>query len=184
MLYIAYSYFSFQPVLSDWCNKGHGMCHHVCGMIHLKNTLPLIGKSSPCCGSGFPLSLSEWSSTHFSNLRLYGGGHMVKDHSYSERGNPLPPHGLLFPFSSKGFLYAISHREDSTYLGLYYTSRGALAGTRNSSMGPPHEGSIRRPIAPCANALTTELHLAAMGSEYVLILTDTNSLQRSWFWSD
>ena len=26
-------------------------------------------------------------------------------------------------------------------------SRGALAGTRNSSMGPPHEGSIRRPIA-------------------------------------
>ena len=27
-------------------------------------------------------------------------------------------------------------------------------------MGPPHEGSIRRPIAPLANALTTELHLA------------------------
>ena len=40
-----------------------------------------------------------------------------------------------------------------------YTSRGALAGTRNSSMGPPNEGSIRRPIAPWANALTTELHL-------------------------
>ena len=30
-------------------------------------------------------------------LRLYGVGHMVKDHSDSERGNPLPPHGLLFP---------------------------------------------------------------------------------------
>ena len=29
----------------------------------------------------------------------------------------------------------------------------ALAGTRNSSMGPPHEGSIRRPIAPRANTL-------------------------------
>ena len=28
------------------------------------------------------------------------------------------------------------------------TSGGALAGTRNSSMGPPHEGSIRLPIAP------------------------------------
>ena len=27
-------------------------------------------------------------------------------------------------------------------------SRGALAGTRNNSMGPPHEGSIQRPIAP------------------------------------
>ena len=30
-------------------------------------------------------------------LRLYGVVHMVKDHSDSERGNPLPPHGLLFP---------------------------------------------------------------------------------------
>ena len=30
-------------------------------------------------------------------LRLYSIGHMVKDHSDSERGNPLPPHGLLFP---------------------------------------------------------------------------------------
>ena len=25
-------------------------------------------------------------------LRLYGVGHMVKDHSDSERGNALPPH--------------------------------------------------------------------------------------------
>ena len=23
------SYFSFQPVLHDWCNKGCGMCHPV-----------------------------------------------------------------------------------------------------------------------------------------------------------
>ena len=29
-----------------------------------------------------------------------------------------------------------------------HTSRGALAGTRNISMGSHHEGSIRRPIAP------------------------------------
>ena len=40
-------------------------------------------------------------STHFI-LRLYGIGHMVKDHSDSERGNLLPQHGLLFPISSKG----------------------------------------------------------------------------------
>ena len=50
-------------------------------------------------------------------------------------------------------LYAPSHRQDNTYHGLWYTSRGALAGARNSSMGPPHEGSIRRPTAPWANAL-------------------------------
>ena len=35
-------------------------------------------------------------------LRLYGVIHMVKDHSESEIRNPLPPHGLLFPISSKG----------------------------------------------------------------------------------
>ena len=35
-------------------------------------------------------------------LRLYGVGHMVKDHSDSERGNLLPPHGLLLSISSKG----------------------------------------------------------------------------------
>ena len=35
-------------------------------------------------------------------LRLYGVTHMVKDHTDSERGNPLTPHVLLFPISSKG----------------------------------------------------------------------------------
>ena len=30
---------------------------------------------------------------------------MVKDHSDSEKGNPLPPHMLLFPINSKGSLY-------------------------------------------------------------------------------
>ena len=39
-------------------------------------------------------------------LRLYGVRHMVKDHSDSERGNLLPPHGLLFPLSSKDSLNA------------------------------------------------------------------------------
>ena len=33
-------------------------------------------------------------------LWLYGIRHMVKDHSDSERGNPLLPHGLLFWISS------------------------------------------------------------------------------------
>ena len=47
------SYFSFQPVLHDWCNKGRGMCYPVCGMVHIKEPLLLIDKSSPCGGSGF-----------------------------------------------------------------------------------------------------------------------------------
>ena len=36
-------------------------------------------------------------------LRLYGVGHIVKEHSYSKRGNPLPPHRLHFSISSKGY---------------------------------------------------------------------------------
>ena len=81
-------------------------------------------------------------------LWLYGVRHMVKDHSDSEKGNPLPTHRLLLLINSKGSFICTSHRQDNTYHGLCYTSRGTLAGTRNSSMGPSHEGSIRRPITP------------------------------------
>ena len=58
--------------------------------------------------------------------------------------------GYSWRLTARVLLYAPSHRQDSTYNGLCYTSRGALAGTRNSSVGSPHEGSIRRPIAPWA----------------------------------
>ena len=149
--------------------------------------------------------------------------------------------GYVFRLAARVVLYASSHRQDNTHYNLCYTSCGALAGIRNSSMGPPwrkemfyltthsthfiysymaseiwlrtilivrketrcrligysfqqgffymhhptdriahtmdfvtpvvehwlereiaqpHEGSIRWPIAPWANALTTELHLA------------------------
>ena len=53
--------------------------------------------------------------------------------------------GYSFRLAARVLLYAPSHRQDNTYHGLCYTSRGALAGTRNSSMGPPHEESIQRP---------------------------------------
>ena len=143
------------------------MCHPVCGMVHIKEPLLLIDKSSLCGSSGFPFSLSEWSLTIcltpynrrsnvlsallnktflslsllgnvlFNNalntfyLRLYGVGHMVKDHSDSERGNLLMPHGYSFRLAARVLLYAPSHRQDSTYL--CYTSRGALVGMRNRS---------------------------------------------------
>ena len=44
------SYFSFQPVLHDWC-------YPVCGMMYIKEPLLLIGMSNPCGDSGFLLSL-------------------------------------------------------------------------------------------------------------------------------
>ena len=67
-------------------------------------------------------------------LWLNGIRNMVKDHSDSQRGNPLPPHGLHFLINSKGsFICTIP------LTGLYIpqpllTSCGALAGTRNSSI--------------------------------------------------
>ena len=86
-------------------------------------------------------------STHF--IYGYMASNIVKDHSDSEKGNP--PHILLFPINSKGsFICTIP--QICTYHGLCYTNYGALAGTRNSSMGPPHEGSIQRLIAPWVNA--------------------------------
>ena len=81
-------------------------------------------------------------------LRLYGVRHMVKDHTDSERGNPLPRHGLVFPINSKGSFKCTIPQTNCTYHGLCYTSREALAGTRTISMGLSHEGLIRRPITP------------------------------------
>ena len=53
------SYFSFQPVLYDWCNKGRGMCYPVCGMVHIKEPLLLIDKSSSRGVVGLNLVLSD-----------------------------------------------------------------------------------------------------------------------------
>ena len=73
----------------------------------------------------------------FVNIQLYAVGHMVKDHSDSERGNQLHHYmGYSFRLAARVPLYAPSHRQNSTYHGLCYTSHGALAGMRNSSMGP------------------------------------------------
>ena len=59
---------------------------------------------------------------------------MVKDHSDSERGNPLSQHWLLFSISSKGAFICIIPQQDNTYHGLCYTSRGGLAGKRMGGM--------------------------------------------------
>ena len=58
----SWSYLSFQPLHHDWFNKSCGMCYPVCGMMHIKEPLLLIGKSSHMAAAAFIL-LSEWSST-------------------------------------------------------------------------------------------------------------------------
>ena len=46
---------------------------------------------------------------------------MVKDHSDSERGNPLPTHGLLFVISSKGSFYMLYPTDRITHTTAFVT---------------------------------------------------------------
>ena len=46
----------------------------------------------------------QWHTQNILFMVIYMVRHMVKDHSDSERGNQLLPHGLLFLISSKFFL--------------------------------------------------------------------------------
>ena len=55
---------------------------------------------------------------------------MVTDHSDSDHHM-----GYYFRLAARVLLYAPSHRQDSTYHSLCYTSREALAGTRNCLVG-------------------------------------------------
>ena len=93
------------------------------------NLLPLHGKEGN-------VLLNDALNTFY--LWLYGVGYMVKDHSDSERGEETCccHMGYSFRLAARVVLYAPSHRQDGTYHSLWYTSRGTLAGTRNSSMGP------------------------------------------------
>ena len=54
--------------------------------------------------------------------------------------------GYSFRLTARVLLYAPSHRQDNTYHGLCYTSRGALAGTRNSSTAGI--GRVQMPVSP------------------------------------
>ena len=75
---------------------------------------------------------------HVICLRLYGIRHMVKDHLAREETCSCHM-GYFFWLASRVLLYASSHRQDNTCHGL---CRGALAGTRNSSVGPPLDFSV------------------------------------------
>ena len=48
------------------------MCYPVCGLVHIKELLLLIRKSSPCSGTvGFLLYLSEWFFTIYIYIYIY-----------------------------------------------------------------------------------------------------------------
>ena len=55
----------------------------------------------PCYMRSIVFNLTQNVILKF-KIGLYGVRHMVKDHSDSEKGNPLPPHRLLLSINSKG----------------------------------------------------------------------------------
>ena len=63
--------------------------------------------------------------------------HFIYSYMIARQDTRSRPLDNSFRLATKVILYAASHRQGSTYNGLCYTSRGALAATRNSSMGPP-----------------------------------------------
>ena len=91
--------------------------------------------------------------------------------------------GYSYRLTARVLLYAPSHRQDNTYHSLCYTSQGALTGTRNNSMGPPHEGLIRRPITPWANALPLSYVPLPIFYKLSCPLEDTGSLQATYYWN-
>ena len=68
--------------------------------IRLKYLFNIIerGMCYPICGKEGNVLFNNVLNTFY--LRLCGIIHMVKDHF--EKGNPLPPHRLLFTINSKG----------------------------------------------------------------------------------
>ena len=81
------------------------------------------------------------------HLTHFTYGYMVKDHSDSERGNPLPPHG-------QGFFNMHHSTDRITHTMAFVTPVMEHWLEREIAQW------VRRPMAPWANALTTELHLA------------------------
>ena len=87
--------------------------------------------------------------------------------------------GYSFQLAARVLLYAPSHRQDNIYHSLCYTSRGALAGTRNSSMGPPWGINLM-------THHTTNLHLAPKikrGKEMLYLIMHSKTFELVvWHW--
>ena len=60
-------YFSFQPVLHDWCNKGHGMCYPVYFTDRIAHTTAFVTPAGKRNSSMSPSSPMGWSNLQEGN---------------------------------------------------------------------------------------------------------------------
>ena len=84
---------------------------------------------------------------------------MVKDQSDSEGETRYHHMGYSFWLAARVLLYASPHIFNITHTTVFVTPVAENWLEREIVLWVDHEGSIRRPIAPWANALTTELRL-------------------------
>ena len=109
---------SVKPVLGDWqssyrrCKKDEVvLCRARISHTHLTHSYILRKDPPPLCEHCQCILTVRHilvECNHFAQdalntfyFRLYGVGHMVKNHSDSDSRNPLLPHGLLFQINSK-----------------------------------------------------------------------------------
>ena len=104
-------------------------------------TILIVREETRCRHIGYSYQLTA-------RVLLYAPSHRQDNTYHGLFFTQFVEHWLEREIAQWRILLNANPRQDSTYHGLCYTSRGALAGTRNSSMGPPHDGSIRRPTAP------------------------------------
>ena len=109
------------------------MLYNICFRHHQVRSIQLV--HTPVSRSRKEMFYLTTHSTHF----IYG--YMASDiwsrTTQTVREETRCRHmGYSFRLAARVLLYASSHRQDNTYHGLCYTSRGALAGPRNSSMAP------------------------------------------------
>ena len=90
-----FSYFPFQSVLYDSCNKCCGMCCPVCGTVHIKEPLLLLEKSSPSGDDrGFH---SDYLNEHLP----YVCHHITVNNKLSRLGNFVCPKCVIMRANSE-----------------------------------------------------------------------------------
>ena len=135
-------------------------CYPICGMVHIKEPLLLIDKSSLCGSSGFPFSLSEWSLTIC--LTPYNRRYNVLSASLNKTFLSLSwlydirddnrkcdtiTAWVTFSNYQQGILYT-NNIIDSTYHIFCYTSCWTLAELRKWLSGSTMSGYLQLPPPP------------------------------------
>ena len=120
-------------------------CHHMSYSIRLAARVLLYAPSHRQDDTYHGLSYTSRGESHWLEREIVQWVHPMNDRSDdpSHHERTLLPRSYSIRLAARVLLYASSHRQDNTYHCLCYTSRGPpLAGTRNSSTGPHHEGSL------------------------------------------